>query len=369
MSPVLFSTCAAGSPLMSSAISLAVIGAGWVVERCYLPHLQAGPFVVESIHDPDDSRARAMQARLPSARVVDSVEEACRRAKAVLIASPNPLHLEQCLAVLAAGKMVLCEKPVVIRRAHFQQLRHRSTPSAFVVPAAVCRYRADVRIWLEQCARAGRIRRLALSWVRGRGVPGAPGSWHTRASGGWTGVLPDLGYHLIDLALLTFDRNVSHIRVHRLSHCDNEHPAWAAWYAHSGPTRLEVPYDLATELELEGVPVSIRVSWCSEQAGDVTRLEFEGDRGSVKLSTLFGFSNEPLERAHYCDFTGIAGETERVEIAREPATHVQAFQQVLEVFAIACRHGADLREQSRLRCVAEIMELLDARDQSRLQAG
>jgi len=369
MSRAYSSNSATGSPLMGSGIPLAIVGAGWVVERCYLPHLQAGPFLVESIYDPDDSRAWAMHAKMPTARVAGSVEEACRGARAVLIASPNPLHMEQCLAVLAEGRMVLCEKPVVMQRAHFQQLRRRSTPRAFVVPAAVCRYRADVRLWMEQCARAGVVRRLALSWVRGRGVPGSPGSWHTRASGGWTGVLPDLGYHLIDLALLTLDCNVAHIRVHRLSHRKNESPAWAAWYGHSGSSTLEVPYDLEAELELQGIPVSIRVSWCSEQAGDVTQLEFEGDRGSATLSTLFGFSNEPLERTHYCDFTDITGAAERVEFARGPATHVQAFQQVLEMFAAACCHGPDPREQSRLRSIAEIMELLDARDESRRQAG
>jgi predicted dehydrogenase len=354
---------------MTPAIPLAIIGAGWVVEKCYLPHLQSGPFVVEAIYDPDGARAHEMYERLPSARVVGSVEEACRRAKAALVASPSPLHMEQCLAALSAGKMVLCEKPVVIRRSHFQQLRQRSAPRAFVVPAAVCRYRSDVRLWLEQCARAGRIRRLALSWVRGQGVPGSPGSWHTRASGGWTGVLPDLGYHLLDLALVTLDRTIAHARVRRLYHRNTDNPAWAAWYAHSGPTQLQVPYDLEADLELDGVPLSIRVSWCSEQAGDVTRLDLEGDHGSVTLNTLFGFSNEPLERVHYCDFTSLGGRTERAEFARGPATHVQAFREVLEGFAVACRSGEDPREQSRLRSVAEIMELLDASEKTRRQAG
>jgi oxidoreductase len=301
-----------------------------------------------------------MRERLPGIRAVDSVEDACQGAHAVLIASPNPLHMEQCLASLAAGKMVLCEKPVVLRPEHFQQLSRHSTSHAFVVPAAVCRHRADVQLWLERCKRAGRARRLSLSWMRGRGVPGSPGSWHTQPSDGWTGVLPDLGYHLLDLALFTLGCEVGRVRVERLIHRTTSRPAWAAWYAHSGHTHLEVPDDFHADLDIDGVRVSIRVCWSSHQAGDTTRFEFEGECGTAMLNTLLGFSNEALESVHYVELTDAAADTEHFEFKRGPETHIDAFRGVLDAFAAACLHGPDAAELSRMRSVATVMELLDA---------
>jgi myo-inositol 2-dehydrogenase/D-chiro-inositol 1-dehydrogenase len=62
--------------------------------------------------NPDAARAAAEQA--PGARVLDTPEALITdpEVDAIIIASPGPFHREQTLAAIAAGKPVLCEKPL-----------------------------------------------------------------------------------------------------------------------------------------------------------------------------------------------------------------------------------------------------------------
>ncbi|MGP9537210.1 Gfo/Idh/MocA family protein [Brachybacterium sp. AOP43-C2-M15] len=60
--------------------------------------------------------AETVAAAAPGSRVVDTPEEviAAEDVDAVLIASPGQFHREQVLAAIAAGKPVLCEKPLAM---------------------------------------------------------------------------------------------------------------------------------------------------------------------------------------------------------------------------------------------------------------
>ena len=63
---------------------------------------------------PERARARAAEIPLPLPPIVDSLEEllADPTIDAVHVTSPNHLHAEHARAVLAAGKHVVCEKPL-----------------------------------------------------------------------------------------------------------------------------------------------------------------------------------------------------------------------------------------------------------------
>ena len=69
---------------------------------------------LSAVADADAARARALLDRIPSARACMGAAELIQdeRVDAVLVASPDATHGELVLACLAAGKPVLCEKPL-----------------------------------------------------------------------------------------------------------------------------------------------------------------------------------------------------------------------------------------------------------------
>jgi predicted dehydrogenase len=79
-------------------------------------------FTVVAVCDPDASRSGPVAERI-GADVV-GFEDLLRRddVEVVHVCTPPALHLEQCLAALAAGKSVVCEKPVVASLADVDRL-------------------------------------------------------------------------------------------------------------------------------------------------------------------------------------------------------------------------------------------------------
>jgi predicted dehydrogenase len=85
---------------------------------------------------PERARAKAEAANLP--RVYDSLEDMLSDPSidVVHVASPNDVHAEQALAVLAAGKHVVCEKPLALNSEDAADLVARAGESGLV--NAVC---------------------------------------------------------------------------------------------------------------------------------------------------------------------------------------------------------------------------------------
>ena len=95
-------------------IGLAIIGAGAVVQGRHLPAFATIPeAAVRAVYDPDAGAAAAV-AQATGARVAASLANAVEDSsvQAVLIASPNALHREAVESAAAAGRHVLCEKPI-----------------------------------------------------------------------------------------------------------------------------------------------------------------------------------------------------------------------------------------------------------------
>lgn len=121
----------------SSKIRAGVVGVGFIG----VAHVEAlrriGVEVAGVVGgDPERARAKAAANRLP--RVYEDLEAllADPSITVVHVASPNHLHVEQVERCLAAGKHVVCEKPLALTAAEGQRLTAQAAASGLV--NAVC---------------------------------------------------------------------------------------------------------------------------------------------------------------------------------------------------------------------------------------
>jgi predicted dehydrogenase len=95
------------------ALRVGIVGTGFGA-RVQVPGFRAAGYEVTAICSADPARARAAaeQANIPAA--VDTVDQLVERddVDVVCVTSPPTLHREHTLAALAAGKHVICEKPM-----------------------------------------------------------------------------------------------------------------------------------------------------------------------------------------------------------------------------------------------------------------
>ncbi|MEO8744511.1 MAG: Gfo/Idh/MocA family oxidoreductase [Candidatus Dormiibacterota bacterium] len=104
-----------------------MLGAAWIARRAVLPAIVASRNGrVASIASRDPERARVLAADYPGAGVAATYEDVLADAQvdAVYIPLVNSLHKEWTLKALAAGKHVLCEKPLGIDAGEAADMAH-----------------------------------------------------------------------------------------------------------------------------------------------------------------------------------------------------------------------------------------------------
>jgi D-xylose 1-dehydrogenase (NADP+, D-xylono-1,5-lactone-forming) len=111
--------------LSRSKLRWGVLGAAGIADHAVLPALKADPGSrVVAIASRDRGRAEAMARRHDLERVHDGYAELLDDPDldAVYLPLANSLHLEWTLSALAAGKHVLCEKPLALDEAEGEQM-------------------------------------------------------------------------------------------------------------------------------------------------------------------------------------------------------------------------------------------------------
>jgi predicted dehydrogenase len=325
---------------MNPPLRLGFCGAGWVVGHCYAPALKACGelFAVTTVFEPARARWPSIRALFPQAEMVPTRDDLLSRSlDAVVVASPNACHLADAEAALERGIACLVEKPVLRNTADLARLnRAASLGDAALVASAACRYRADARSWLGCCHQIRPLRRLDLVWHREKGVPGR--NWHRAASAGWTGVLADLGPHLLDLAGAALDWRSGDPAVRRhYAAAAGTAPA-AAWYGGAAAREIAVCDQFGAEIMLGDCRLALSVRWRDEGPGDLVRLEAEGEHGGCCLEGLFGFSGE--RRVPHQRLRARLGSVETVQdFETGPAPQVAGFAAMLADFAARSRKG------------------------------
>lgn len=166
------------------------------------------PATVEltAVADADAALAREAGERYGFGRVARSWEEVVSApdVDAVCLALPNFQHREAAEAAFAAGKAVLCEKPLAVTPADAHAMLTAARRSGVVHAVGFNLRRAPAIATIARAATAGdfgEIRHFSGRYLTDYGVsPEVPFTWRYARDLAGGGALADIGSHVIDLA-------------------------------------------------------------------------------------------------------------------------------------------------------------------------
>ena len=187
---------------------IGVVGAGAIAQLTHLPviaRMRAASLV--ALCDNDRAKARALADRFDIRDVFTDIEDLLEvdGLQAVVVATPNHLHEPHVLSAIAAGKDVLCERPLALTTRGVERIMNAAAKAGRkVIIGNNHRFRSDVQ------ALAGFLRGNELGKLTGIR---AGAYHHKRAEQGWRqrrvesggGAFFDYGLPLLDLALWLAD--------------------------------------------------------------------------------------------------------------------------------------------------------------------
>jgi predicted dehydrogenase len=270
---------------MAEPLGIGVIGAGAIAVLRHLPAFAAagatGAVSLAAIYDVDQARAREVAAQFGIPVVSASLDDlvALPAVQAVSICSPNVAHYAQSMAALAAGKHVQCEKPIAMTLAEARSMV-AAARQAGVVTGVNFRYRwipaAQFVTDLVRSGALGHIYHGIFTYVNGSMAdPTVPVAWRSLRAQAGSGVLGDLGSHMIDLAASWFGE-ADRVRGSLVT------------FTPERPTRdggsIAVDTDDAASFTVDyasGAVGHFLVSRCAAGRGNFQRVELYGSQGGV----------------------------------------------------------------------------------------
>ncbi len=174
---------------------IGVIGTNWGL--MHVGAFRAAGAQVAALCGQKAEHTREVAAREGIALATTSVDELCAAVDAVVVASPDALHREHVEAALAAGKAVLCEKPLTRTEeealALVARARSASRPCAVNFPYRMLPPLRALKAWLSKRPLRHLVVTLRNSFVQMAGE--GPGPF-VGTSADWNGLS-----HLLDTAL------------------------------------------------------------------------------------------------------------------------------------------------------------------------
>jgi len=195
------------------AIGVAVIGAGMAGRAHAAAYRTAAtlygldrPAVrLVAVADPDRPLAEDVARRYGYQRAETGWQAvaAAPDVHAVSVAAANHLHREMAEGLLAAGKHVLCEKPLAASHADAQAMTAAAEASGLVAAVGYTYRRSPAISAVGQLLAAGELGEIVQFsgryWEDYALDPATPLSWRYQGGTG-SGALADLGSHLVDIA-------------------------------------------------------------------------------------------------------------------------------------------------------------------------
>ena len=187
-----------GGGYMGKAHSVAMAAAGAVFNTALRPRL-------EMVAATTQTRAEAHRQALGFARATGDWRVLVDDPKvdAIVIASPQDTHRDIALAAIAAGKPVMCEKPMGLTLDDARLMTEAAEAAGVPNMVAYNYIRTPASQYARQLVAGGTLGQI--TWFRGEhtedfhGDPDAPANW--RMQGEANGCLGDLAPHILNAAL------------------------------------------------------------------------------------------------------------------------------------------------------------------------
>ena len=195
------------SPLTAATPRLAILGAGSVTTARHLPALRAVGGHAASVFDPLREAAKSAAEAFDIPHVASTAEEAINNdsVEAVLIASPNAFHREQTEHAFAAGRHVLCEKPIALSMADAIAMETAAIRANRVLQLGFHHRFSSEHLCAKRLLQLGLLGDVrAYSGIISEPldvIPGGPRNYRFDAEVGGGLTLIDVGQHRIDQIL------------------------------------------------------------------------------------------------------------------------------------------------------------------------
>jgi predicted dehydrogenase len=191
---------------MTARIRTAVAGTSWWADGAHLPGLRARADVeLVALCGRNPERLAAMAAKFGVRRTFTNYQLLLTEIKpdVVVVLTPNHQHAPMTLAALEAGAHVICEKPLALNTAEAQAMLDRAEQlgrrhMVFLTYRGMPGPRFVKQ--LIDSGYLGRLHHAQACYLHGSWLdPSRAASWKTALAEGGSGVLGDLGAHVIDL--------------------------------------------------------------------------------------------------------------------------------------------------------------------------
>jgi len=197
-----------------------IVGYGWVARDYAAPAMLAAGHAVRAVCDPTPAALAAAGAAHPGAALHAGLEPllADPGVQAIYVATPNHLHRVAVEAAAAAGKPVLCEKPMAATLADAQVMVEAAARGGILLGSAFDQRHHPAHAAMRDAIRAGLVGtptviRIAYAcWLAaGWTVTGEGDNWRADPARAGGGALMDLAPHGLDLADYLLDEPVEQI--------------------------------------------------------------------------------------------------------------------------------------------------------------
>ena len=318
-------------------IRLGLVGVGAVAQIAHIPALmRTDGLELAALCDRDPEKAARVAQKFQIPKVHRRLDDllADEDIDAVDICTPNFLHAPMASAALEAGKHVLCERPLARSAEEAATMAKAANKAERLLMCAVQhRFRPDAQL-LRTFVQKGDLGEIFLAkagWLRQRTAWDSD-EWRRqkRESGG--GVVLDLGFQMLDLALWTLGG-----------------PGVVSVTASVHRTKKGEVEDSATAfLRLEnGATLSLELTWGLLMEKDFAYLNLFGSGGAALLNPL---------RIHKGMHGTLVNVTPTMETSRNQFKH--SIEAQIAHFAEALKKTA--KPQGLAEEIVPVMELMDA---------
>lgn len=166
-------------------IRVGVAGAGRIANRFIVESKFVSGVNVEGVYSPRAASAHEFAGRHQLEFSTTAFDELLQRVDAIYIASPHGFHAEQVRRAVAAGRHVLCEKPMTLSREESAELYRLAESNGCVLLEAIKTAYAPGFVQLVAIARSGSIGAIrAVDATFTKLVEGSPRELQAGADGG-----------------------------------------------------------------------------------------------------------------------------------------------------------------------------------------